>query len=91
MAELPPAIADVPLPTNAGVLGMQRTTATPGPAAASMVARFTPAAIDRIRRAPAPTTADVAAGTSGGLTARTAARQGGVTPSTATSGYMSRN
>ena len=50
--QIPAAIAEAPSPTIAGVLGIDRTTATPAPAAVSRVFKVTPAAIDNTRRAP---------------------------------------
>ena len=76
----PPAIADAPSPTSAGVFGIARTTATPartGRAPARCAAIVTPAAIDRSRARPAATAVAAAAATSPGLTASTAARHAG--------------
>ncbi len=53
VAARPGAIADAPSRTRAGVFGIARMTATPEPAAASIVASRTPAAIDSNRVAPA--------------------------------------
>ena len=75
----PAVIADTPLPTSAGVLGIARTTAADGPAAAAIVAVVTPAAIDNSRRAPAAAASRATSGTSGGFTASTAPSQAGIT------------
>ena len=57
------------------MFGIERMTATSGPAANCRSDNVTPAATDRIRRAPAPTAACVAAAASGGFTAIKAALQ----------------
>ena len=63
-AAAPAAIADAPCPTSAGVFGIDRTTATPGPHASCSASRRTPAAIERILRAPAATAPRQASATS---------------------------
>src|SRR5215207_5997659 len=91
VAELPALIPAAPRPTSAGVLGMVRITATPGPAAVSRAAIETPAATETMRSAPAAAAAAAAAGASGGLTAITASRQGGTTSLIVAAGKRSRS
>ncbi|CAB4539111.1 unannotated protein [freshwater metagenome] len=52
VAAEPPLIAAAPSPTNAGVFGIARITATCGPMAASRVAMLIPAAMDNTRFTP---------------------------------------
>ena len=70
---------------------MARTTATPGPTAASMAAVVTPAAMDSTRVAPASAPARAAAGTSPGFTATTTPSVGGHESLTATPGNRARS
>jgi hypothetical protein len=68
-----PLIAAAPSPTSAGVFGIARTTAAVAPAAACNVVNPMPAAIDRIRVAPACASAAHVSAAAGGFTAITPA------------------
>src|SRR3954453_12028277 len=91
LANSPPHNAAAPLPSSAGVLGIERTTATLSPQARWRDWIDTPAAMDNTRRAPAAAAAVAAASASYGLTAITACSQTGSVAATAAAGHILDN
>ena len=79
-------MADAPVRTSDGVLGMARTTAMPSPSAPVSAAVVTPAAMDSTRCTPTPASVRQVSATSLGFTAITAPSAASGSARTATPG-----